>query len=192
MKRILALIAFTMLLAPAGAWGGVLITFDAPGLTGNPGDILAFVGNITNLDPTDPVYLNGVDVNLAGDDFTVDTLDDFFANVPISLNGGQSTGMIELFTVTIGQPLIDPLDTFVGVYTMLGGVDGSDQTIIGSAQFSVTTTPEPDSLAMMGCGVLAYIVFACFRLLYRAREENQWATVWLRRQSPPRSSTGRG
>jgi hypothetical protein len=99
------------------------------------------------------------------------------------LNGGESSGLIELFTVTIGQTLIDPLDTFVGVYTMLGGVDINDQTIIGDAPFSVTTTPEPDSLAMMGCAVLAYILFTCFRILYRAREENQWATVWLRRHS---------
>src|ERR1017187_2401881 len=83
MKRYLLLFALALVFGN-GAWAG-FITLDNPIQTGYPGDTLVFAGVLTNSGQA-TVFLNGAILNLAGDSFTVDFIDPFFNNVPISLD----------------------------------------------------------------------------------------------------------
>jgi hypothetical protein len=158
MKTIRLLTAL-LLLAPFGAQADLLLSLDTPDLSGLAGDVLSFTGVITNpdLDPTNMVYLNSFDLNFAGDDFTIDGTDDF-NNVPFFLTGGATSGDIELFTVSIDNPLIDSPGTWDGVYTLVGGGDANAQDILGLVDFSVTTlsssTPEPSAFVLCGLGIV--------------------------------------
>ena len=50
MKTLLNILVLAAL-AAAGAWGGIVITLDAPSQTGHPGDTLDFFGVISNTAP---------------------------------------------------------------------------------------------------------------------------------------------
>ena len=149
-------------LATAGAWGGIVITFDAPSQTGHPGDTLNFFGVISNTG-SGTVFLNGDPLTLAGLSFAI--TDQFLATVPLSLDGGSSSDHIELFDVTVSDPLLDSPAKYLGGYTLLGGADAPTDTDPGSqdnlasANFDVTTAPggtavpEPGSWLLLGTAV---------------------------------------
>ena len=146
-------------LATAGAWGGIVVTFDAPSQTGHPGDTLHFSGVISNTG-SDIVFLNGDPLTLAGPSFTI--TDQFFATVPVSLDGNTSSGDIDLFDVTVSNPLLDPPGKYLGSYGLLGGVDGDGSDNLASASFDVTTAaggttvPEPGSWLLLGTAVAGF------------------------------------
>ena len=158
------LMGVAALFLAASAQAGVFIAFQNADQTGGAGDLLSFTGTITN-QATEEVYLNGFNLNLAGNDFTTDGLSNFLDNVPISLAGGASTSNIALFTVAIASPLTNPTGVFLGSWSLTGGIDGDAQELLGSASFSVTTVPEPSTLATV---VLAIAGFRC-RMLYLRR-----------------------
>ena len=146
-------------LATAGAWGGIVITFDAPSQTGHPGDTLNFFGVISNTG-SDIVFLNGDPLTLAGLSFTI--TDQFFTTVPVSLDGNTSSGDIDLFDVTVSNPLLDPPAKYLGSYGLIGGVDGDASDNLASANFDVTTepsgtaVPEPGSWLLLGTAVAGF------------------------------------
>jgi hypothetical protein len=154
-------------LATAGAWGGIVITLDAPSQTGHPGDTLNFFGVISNTG-SDTVFLNGDPLTLAGLSFTI--IDQFFATVPISLDGNTSSGDIDLFDVTVSNPLLDPPGKYLGSYGLLGGADAPTDTDPGSqdnlasANFDVTTgsgatgTPEPSTGFLLGVALVSSFI----------------------------------
>ena len=148
-------------LATAGAWGGIVVTFDAPSQTGHPGDTLHFSGVISNTG-SDIVFLNGDPLTLAGASFTI--TDQFFATVPVSLDGNTSSGDIDLFDVTVSNPLLDPPGKYLGSYGLLGGVDGDASDNLGSANFDVTTgsgttgTPEPSTGFLLGVALVSSFI----------------------------------
>jgi hypothetical protein len=150
-----------MALVTAGAWadGIITITFDDPNQVGAPGQTLQFFGTITNTssDTTmaDAVYWNSDSFNLSLDspDYT---LTDDFANTPVYLTGGQSSGDIELFDITLANPVSDPPGIYLGTYGLIGGMDQGAQTAsdnLAQADFSVDVTPEPATLALLGAGL---------------------------------------
>lgn len=127
----------------------VVVTLDNPLLTGAPGDTLMFTGTIQN-DGLEPTFLNADSLNLAGSSFS--TIDLFFANVPVSLGAGESTGDIELFDIVLSSPFLDSPGNYGGTYSLFGGVDENALDLLGAADFAVTasqvnTVPEPQSLA---------------------------------------------
>ncbi len=134
----------------------VTITFDQPVQGAVPGETVEFFGTITN-NTGSTIFLNSDDFTLAGLSLTVD--DQFFSTVPISLapsgQVGDSSGDIELFDVTVSNPLLDAMGTYLGTYDLLGGTDGGAQDVIGSANFAVATVPEPASIFLMLSGVTA-------------------------------------
>jgi hypothetical protein len=150
MKTFRNLIALTVL-AVAGAHADIVITLDDPNQFSAPGDTLNFSGTITNTDTTpgdSPIYLNSDSLNFTLSDATV--TDNFFANVPISLAEGASSGDIDLFDITLADPESDPFGT--GTYGLLGGMDGGTGTAsdnLAQVNFSVTVTPEPKIIPLL-------------------------------------------
>ncbi len=158
------LMGMAALFLAASAQAGVVIEFQFGGQMADAGDLLSFTGKITNQSPK-VVYLNGFNLNLAGNDFTTDGLTNFLENVPVSLAGGASTSNIALFSVAVASPLTDARGVFYGTWSLAGGIDGDAQELLGSANFAVATAPEPSTLATL---VLAAAGFYC-RSLYRRR-----------------------
>lgn len=154
MKKLIQ-IALLTLVAVAGAWADdVSITLDDPNQQGSPGQTLNFFGTITNTDTTPgdaPIYLNFDSLNLSLSDATV--MDNFFANVPISLAEGQSSGDIDLFDVTVANPEANPLGIYPGTYGLLGGMDGGANTAsdsLAQVNFSVEqVAPEPATYVLI-------------------------------------------
>jgi hypothetical protein len=132
-------VAFGCAMAQADVIG---IVFDHPSQTGSPGDTLQFFGTLTN-PGADTIFLNGDTLNLSG--FPQSSITDLFANTPLSLSPGTTSGDIELFDIMI--PNAFPSSSNDGNYTLLGGAQ-FEQNIVGTADFTVnvqgiSTVPEP-------------------------------------------------
>jgi hypothetical protein len=162
MKTQIASIA-TLLLAGSIAQADIVITLDAAAQTGSPGHTLIFYGTLFNSSP-DTIFLNGADLNLAGNSFTPDFSDPFFANVPVSLDSGQAASDIELFEVLLNDPFTDPFDSYSGNYALSGGADPNAQGLLTSVDFTITAqngpfvVPEPSSLALLAAALAAFVV----------------------------------
>ena len=110
-KYHLALLIVAGLAAGRANADALSITLDSAILTGSPGDVLKFFGNITN-NTASSVDLAADNFNLT--DFPPTAIDDspFFANTPPTLNAngtaGDSTGDVELFDITIPNPFTLP------------------------------------------------------------------------------------
>ena len=63
---------------------------DSSDQAGGPGDTLTFTGILFN-NGLSAIFLNRVNLNLAGNSFTPDFIGPFLNNVPFSLGSGQST-----------------------------------------------------------------------------------------------------
>jgi len=159
MKTFIKWIALTALSA-VGCRADIVIAFDDPSQAGSPGQMLQFFGTITNTgsDP-DPVYLNSDSFNFALSSLSYTLTDQFFSTVPASLAGGASSGDIELFDITLANPVSDPVGSYTGAYGLLGGMDGGNGTAqdnLVQADFSVdvntanAAAPEPAPCALVG------------------------------------------
>ncbi len=160
MKALLCILILATLGTAAAKADSLTITLDQANPTVSAGGTLQFFGTITN-DTDATLYLNGDDLNLDG--LSLTTTDQFYNTVPISLapdgQAGDSSGDIELFDVTVSDPLLDAAGAYSGTYTLFGGADGGAQGNLGSTSFSVTTvTPEPSSLYLLLSGMLAMTV----------------------------------
>jgi hypothetical protein len=135
----------------------ITISLDNPNQTGQAGETLGFFGTVTNTGGV-TIFLNDVNLDLSGTSFSSDFQDMFFANVPASLDPGDSSGDILLFDVTLSNPLNDPPGLYGGTYTLLGGADGGDysaQDILAQANLTIdTAVPEPSSVVLLFSGLL--------------------------------------
>lgn len=160
MKTLLNILVLAAL-AAAGASAGVVVVFDNSNQTGNPGGTLQFFGVISNTG-SDTVFLNSDTLTLPGLSFTI--ADQFLNYVPVSLDGGLSSGDIELFDVTLSNPLLDPAGPYPGSYTLIGGFDANAQDNLGLANFDVTTgsgateTPEPSTGFLLGVALVSSFI----------------------------------
>ncbi len=153
---------FTILVLASLACGSasadtITITLDSPALSGSPGDELQIFGTLTNTS-ADPVYLNADNFNLVG--FDLSSIDDspFWNNAPPSLDGGGTSGDIELLDISIPGSFTP--GSYDGTFQVLGGVDGNAQDILGTANFTAQVTgptsavPEPSSVVLLGAAFL--------------------------------------
>jgi hypothetical protein len=143
----LALVLYTA----SAATAQVILSFSSAAQVGAPGSTVTFSGSISNIGSS-TVFLNSDAFTLTG---TGLTLDDslYFANAPLSLDPGISTGTIGLFTVAI-----DPatgVGSYPGSFSVLGGADSNAQDTLATAPFTVgvaspsSATPEPGALALL-------------------------------------------
>jgi hypothetical protein len=119
---------------------------------GGSGPVFEFDGTLTNTGDT-MVYLNGD--GYFGD--LPDTMFDgspFNTNVPLSLGPGDTTGVIELFTITT-PPYGPGSNSYGGTYDIFGGGDSQTSDLLASENLdiNVTSTPEPSSLLLFLTGL---------------------------------------
>ena len=157
--------ALLFLAVAAGCQAAPILTvaFSPNTESGFPGNTVIFSGSLTN-NTGNTVFINSDTVTLTG--FPASALDDspFLTNAPVSLGPNASTGVFVFLDVTI--PNNQSPATYDGVFTALGGADGTAQDNLGSAAYHVQVqsaiTPEPSSLLLVGLGLAA---LAGFRLL---------------------------
>jgi len=135
-------------------------------VSGAPGDTVTVDGTITNTGTT-TVFLNNEDFTLGSGSFSNGDVTDFFFNAPLSLDPGDNSGLIALFTFDIAG------GTPGGVYTgnfldILGGPGFSDQNLLASTEFDVTVTsgatvPEPSTLPLAATGFLALLALVSMK-----------------------------
>jgi hypothetical protein len=122
--------------------------------TGTDGEVLTFDATVTDINPTETVYLNSDNATLSGPL----VLDDspFVTNFPLSLDPGDSfTG--ELFTVFIPNGTPDGL--YTGAFNILGGSPSDFTDVVASANFDVRITPEPTSFVLLLTGFVMIGLF---------------------------------
>ena len=154
MKKLFCTLMLATLATAAANASEVTISFSSPNQTVASGATIEFFGNIAN-NTNQTIYLTSDDLTLAGAGFTL--TDQFFANVPIDLAPGTSSGLIELFDVTNTS---QSAGSYLGTYTLVGGADGgagTAQDSLGSTTFSAdvagAATPEPDSIWLLLTGL---------------------------------------
>ena len=149
-------ILFALLLSRSAYADPITFTLSQPIQTGAAGTTLDFFGTITNTSAT-TVFLNSDNSNLS----PVLLIDDtpFFA-LSASLGPNASTGLVELFDVTIAA------NAAAGSYTgNLFQIMGGDQQnvsvdLLATQQFTVnvtpaSSTPEPSTIVLLAGGLAA-------------------------------------
>jgi hypothetical protein len=167
---LLSLAASGLLLAATAAKADPLsLTITPVFQTGTDGGMLTFDATLTDINPTEAVYLNSDITTLSGPL----VLDDspFFNNFPLFLDpGGSFTA--ELFTVFIPNGTPDGL--YTGTFNILGGSPSDFTDVVASANFDVGITPEPTSFVLLLTGLLTGLVMIGL-LRYRAMAGRQLA-----------------
>jgi hypothetical protein len=151
-------LAITALLlnAPAAKADSYTFNFVNPDQSAVVGDVVEFDAAITNLDPSNGLYLNFD--NLASLDAPLILDDTAFWNIPYPLDSGDGyTG--PLFDVTV--PLGTAAGTYEGEYQVFGGSNADASDLLGKELFTVTVgngtstspVPEPSSLLLLLSGM---------------------------------------
>lgn len=148
-------ILLSLLLAAASTYAAsVTLTLDSNSLSALPGQVITFSGTVNNGLGSE-VFLNTLNVNLAGGGLTTDSLVFFLG--PASVNGLTTTPSFDWFTVTVANPFNFPFGAYSGTIDLLGGADAFAQDILSQTTFTVTVldpatvVPEP----ALAPGVLA-------------------------------------
>jgi hypothetical protein len=155
-------LASTILLlsAPAANADTYTFVFTNPDQSAVAGDIVEFDAIITNLDPSNGLYLNSDNVASLDVPLTLD--DTAFGNIPWPLSLAGDTGDSytgALFDVTVS--LATAAGTYEGEYQVLGGSDGITYDLLGNEVFTITVgdvggsspVPEPSSLLLLLSGM---------------------------------------
>jgi len=158
-RRLLLIVAGVVLAVTGARADSIVFTLTLPAANANPGDTVTFDATLLAPDDNwDAIYLNW-------DQISIDsplTMDDspFFANFPLYMNPGDGVTST-LFTVFV--PLGTAGGVYAGYFEIDGGADTDALDNLASTLFSVNVAetgqqeaaPEPLSLLLVGCGLLA-------------------------------------
>ncbi len=141
--------------------GTVTVSFTEPALSLLPGQTdVVVTATLTNTDPLNPVFLNGDSLSVPG---ATAINDEFFINVPFSLDPGQTSAPIELFRFDVAANA--PAGTLTGSYDLQGGAGTANQfnfdpVASGTFTVSIQAVPEPSQCLLLGCGLIALSLIA--------------------------------
>jgi hypothetical protein len=155
MTKIQFILAMSVLAAVPARANSLLIALDSPVLTGAPGQTVRFFGTITNT-TANTVFLNGDNFNLSVLPLSVIDDSPFFLNAPLTLDGGGTSGDIELFDIAIPIPF--SAGSYDGMFEVVGGADTNDGNTVGGASFTVQVqpaggAPEPSTAVLLLAGL---------------------------------------
>jgi hypothetical protein len=146
---VLSLTAAGFLLTGTAAKADTVLNLLSPYQSGS-GPVFEFDGTLTNTgDAT--VYLNG---DTYFGDLPYAAFDDspFYNNAPLYLDSGDTSGVIELFTIT-APPYGSGANTYAGTYEILGGDDSESSDVLATENFDINVTPEPSGLVLLLSGM---------------------------------------
>jgi hypothetical protein len=138
-----------MLIAGLGSLpaASLLVVLSSPSQTGAPGDVLPFFGTMTNVSPTDTIFLNSITSTSGSGNLTID-VGPFFVNAPLFLGPGDVSGSFEIFGVAIDPAT--PLGLYSGsTVSIQGGADAGTFDDLADVNFDVqvaapsAAAPEP-------------------------------------------------
>jgi hypothetical protein len=144
---------------------GIIAQLDNASQTGAPGDTLIFNVTLTNPSATDQIWLNGIGSTSVTPFLAID-ISPFNTNAPLFLDPMASSGLFELFQVSIDPGAPD--GPYIGnVVSILGGADGgagsafddlADISFDVQVQVTTSATPEPGTfwilcLVLLGLGL---------------------------------------
>jgi hypothetical protein len=167
MKRCLLLILIAGLSRLQAA--SLLVVLSSPSQTGAPGDVLPFFGTMTNVSPTDTIFLNSITATSGSGNLSFD-VGPFFLNAPLFLGPGDVSGLFEIFDVAIDPAAPNGLYSGSTV-SIQGGADGATFDDLADVNADVqvgaasTTAPEPGTGWLLLTGLAA-----AFAILTRNRD----------------------
>lgn len=153
-----------LLFVPLASADTINLSLASPVQSGAAGSTVNFTATINAVaDGLGPVYLLADSAGITGPStLTVDNTP-FFFNFPLSMTGGD-TVTDTLFSVFLPSDLLP--GTYTGFFTILGGVDPSSFSTLGTVDFTINSAapsavPEPSTYALMatGLGALIFVGF---------------------------------
>jgi len=156
--QMLTRLATILAMTAATASAGLIMTFDANTLYGEPGDTLTFRAAFAN-DGSERIYLGTDSILFNGTGFTVV---DLFGNSPIYLDPGQTFPSVDILQITLDNPFTGNWGANLGKYQISGGpIPDVSQDLLASPTFDVEAVPEP-STAYLWAPALGGLLF-CVR-----------------------------
>lgn len=157
-----------MLIAGLGSLqaGSLQVNLASSSQTGASGDLLTFFGTMTNVSPTDTIFLNSISSTSISGFLTIDTVP-FFVNAPLFLAPGDMSGLFEIFDVAIDPAA--PAGPYVSnTVSFQGGADSGTFDDLADLNFdvqvsssAVTETPEPSTgIFMLTAAAMAFAILA--------------------------------
>jgi hypothetical protein len=167
-KALTTAIAAVLLMmgAAAPARADIVATLDNSSLTGAPGGTLKFYVTLENTSATDTIYFNSLGTTASSPYLNIDTTP-FFANAPLSLDPGASSGDFEFFDVTIDPSTPDGpyIGSFVSIQGGADGGAGSAFDDLADVSFDVdvqspVAAPEPGTFPLLMAGLVGLLFIA--------------------------------
>lgn len=150
-----ASVVFGMLACNAAMADSLTVTLTQSTQTATQGTtVVTFDATVSN-SLSDTLFLNDAGGSTSDPSVSID-VSPFFANAPISLDPGQSSGPFELFDIDLPS---SASGMYSGIFTIFGGTDSGASDDLADVNFSVdvvsaTVTPEPSMPVLFGLGLL--------------------------------------
>ena len=168
--------AAVMLFFTSATYASTILDVSLEPITVTPGQTgVTVFGNLTN-QSGDIVFLNADSENLPSNIAVPLSISDapFFANAPLSLDNGASTGLIALFTFDV-SPAAPYGFSNAGTFEVLGGQGAANQAnfdVLASQNVNVTVAPEAANTSNVFIGLALLGISAGIQARLRRRRDH--------------------